>query len=169
MADEYVRTFEDSVSISGAALSAMMMAVLEKKCSFRFKAPGFSMTPFIRDNDIVTVEHISRPLRTGDVVAFKNQRTEKLTVHRVVKLTDHGYLIKGDNCLEVDGIAPATTIIGRVAMVEHSGKNIRIGLGAERPLIAFLSRHGWLTPLVRILWWLSQAGRFLFRLPKEPS
>lgn len=143
---------EEEFAFSSRAISTLMSSVLDKGCCFRFKAPGFSMIPFIRDGDIVTIEPVVEPLQVGDVVAFTNPRTERLTVHRIVRVAEQGYLIKGDNCPEPDGLVSLTRIMGRANKVEHSGKKVRTGLGPERRLIAFLSRSGWLNPLVWAVW-----------------
>ena len=36
-------------------LTALVRAVLDKGASFRFKAFGVSMTPFIQDGDVITI------------------------------------------------------------------------------------------------------------------
>lgn len=150
MTDDYVKANQEVQSLPSAAFAELMAAVLDKDAPFRFTAPGFSMTPFIRDGDVITIA--SGRLRYGDVVAFVNPCHGKLTVHRIVHISHAGYLIKGDNSPEPDGRAPRSSIIGRVIRVEHSGRQVWLGLGIERIVIAFLSRRGWLTPLVWTVW-----------------
>lgn len=136
--------------MSGAGFTALMAAVLEKGVPFRFTAPGYSMTPFIRDGDVITVA--PGPIRFGDAVAFVNPNSGKLTVHRVVRISRDGYLIKGDNVLEPDGFVPRTSLLGRVVSVEHGSRQVGLGLGIERVVIAFLSRRGWLIPVIGATW-----------------
>ena len=76
----------------------------------------------------------------------------KLTVHRIVHISGEGYLIKGDNTPEPDGRVPASSIIGRVVRVEHRGRQVWLGMGIDRIIIAFLSRRGWLVPVVWSVW-----------------
>lgn len=163
MSSEYVRIDKETVNLSGSAFSSIMTSVLDKGCRFRFTAPGLSMTPFIRDCDRVTVEPLTKPVRLGDVVAFSNPHTEKLTVHRVVKVSENGYLIKGDNCLGFDGLVPPEKMIGRVVHVACRGRGVRIGLGKEKILIAFLSRQGWLHVVVRIMGFFSRLFKPILR------
>jgi signal peptidase I len=140
-----------------AAFAELMKAVLDKGAPFRFEAGGFSMSPFIRHGDIITVTPLPLRFRRGDVVAFMSPETGKLTVHRVVRISPRrGYLIKGDNTPLPDGRVEQAAIIGRVICVEHCGKRLRLGLGPERALIALLSSIGLLPPLVRLLWRLSR-------------
>jgi signal peptidase I len=137
-------------ALSGSGFTVLMAAVLEKGVPFRFTAPGGSMSPFIRDGDVITVA--PGRIRFGDVVAFVNPHSGRLTVHRVVRILRDGYLIKGDNVAESDGCVPRASLLGRVSGVEHGSKQVRLGLGIERVVIAFLSRRGWLVPAIGATW-----------------
>jgi signal peptidase I len=144
----YVTSSQKSHSMPGIAFAGLMEAVLEKNVPFRFTATGCSMTPFIRDGDLITISPVPLRLRPGDVVPFVNPSCNKLMVHRILNVSQEGYLIKGDNNSEPDGRIPASSIIGRVVRVEHRGRQVRFGLGTESFLIAWLSQCCWLTPLV---------------------
>jgi len=139
---------QESRSMSGIAFAELMKAILEKNVPFRFTATGCSMTPFIRDGDLITISPAPLRLRPGDVVPFVSPSCDKLMVHRILNVSREGYLIKGDNNTEPDGRIPASSIIGRVVRVEHRGRQVRFGFGIERFLIAWLSQCCWLTPLV---------------------
>jgi signal peptidase I len=134
--------------MSGVAFASLMKAVLEKNVPFRFTATGCSMSPFIRDGDLITISPVSSRLRPGDVVPFVSPFCDKLMVHRILNVSREGCLTKGDNNSEPDGRIPASSIIGRVVRVEHRRRQVRFGLGIERFLIAWLSQSCWLTPLV---------------------
>ena len=139
----------DELSISGRAFVELIRAVLDKGVPFRFKAKGISMHPFIRHGDVLTISPLSdNLLRYGDVVAFVRPRTFTLTVHRLVGKRDGAFLIKGDNTAYTDGLIPMANILGRVTKVEGDGKEVYLGLGPERLLIAFLIRRGTLSPLL---------------------
>lgn len=133
------------------AFVGLMKAVLEKNVPFRFAAKGRSMFPFIRDGDLITISPLPMPLplRPGDVVTFVNPSCNRLMAHRIIDVSPDGHLIKGDNNSIPDGRIHQSDIIGRVVRVEHRGRRVRFGLGAERVLIAWLSRCCWLTPLVQ--------------------
>ncbi|HPN35485.1 MAG TPA: S26 family signal peptidase [bacterium] len=126
----------------------LMAAVLEKGLPFRFQAAGASMSPFIRNGDILTIAPFGGAIRPGDVLAFRHPENRRLTVHRVIGCRSSGYLFKGDNGCHSDGWATRGDIIGRVARVEHKGRRMRLGLGPERLVIAALSRAGLLRPLL---------------------
>jgi len=150
MTGHYVKTIEEAQSLPNAAYAELMAAVLDKNAPFRFTAAGFSMSPFIRYGDVITIA--KRRLRYGDVVAFVNPCRGKLTVHRIIHVSRSAYLIKGDNASNPDERVPKSSIIGRVVRVEHNGKKVRLGMGIERIVIAWLSHRGWLMPVIGSVW-----------------
>ncbi len=128
--------------LSGAALLDLMRAVLDRGVPFRFRARGGSMSPFVRDGDVVTVEPAAAPVRTGDIVAFVDPASRRLRVHRVAATRGDAFLLKGDNVEVPDGMVQRDGILGRVVRVERDGSPVRLGTGPERGLIAWLSRAG---------------------------
>jgi signal peptidase I len=141
------------LKLSGSDLVEMLRAVLDKGASLRFRAKGFSMSPFIKDNDIITVSPLTDvSIRSGDVAAFIHPEMKKLVIHRVVGKKGECFHIKGDNIPDTDEVIPVTNIMGRVTRVERNGKVISFGLGPERFLIAFLTRIGLLSHLLTPMW-----------------
>ncbi len=139
---------EKTLTLSAAAFAEFMQAVLEKGSLFRFCARGGSMTPFIRDGDTITIAPMAnRPPRLGEVVAFSHPAEErsKLVVHRVVGRRETGFIIRGDGNGCDSEIIPSENILGRLVKVERAGRHVRLGLGPERRLIAWLS-------CTRLLW-----------------
>ncbi len=132
-------------SISGSALAEVAREVLSRGHSFRFLAPGASMSPFIRDGDVLTlVPFDAAACAPGDVVAFVPPQSGRLIVHRVVAVEGDRCHVQGDNNPAEDGVFPFASIIGTVARVERAGREVRFGLGPERTLVALLSRRQWL-------------------------
>lgn len=137
----------------------LLKAVLKKGKLFRFQAPGFSMYPFIKNNDIITVAPpaIRRP-GTGDIVAYVHPEIEKLIVHRVIQCSDNAFLIKGDNTSIPDGLVPRENIFGTVIRVERAGRNAVAGLSYGRKAIALMSRYGILQGCTRMMRFPQKAG-----------
>ena len=130
-------------------LPDLCKAVLEKEAAFRFKATGFSMWPFIKNGDAITIAPFQgRPAKLGEVVAFVRLNSKSMVVHRVVAKKKEGYLIKGDNVKDPDGLVSPHQILGVVTKVEREHKPIYIGLGPEKVLIGFLSKVGLLRPVI---------------------
>jgi hypothetical protein len=134
--------------LSGTALAELMRAVLSKGVPFRFRAKGWSMSPFLRDGDVITISPLGGAVPgVGEVVAFVHREANKPVVHRIIARRGADCLIRGDNLPGAgDGLVPRGNILGRVARVDRDGRKVWLGLGPERFLIAFLSRVGLLFP-----------------------
>lgn len=139
----------EELHIDGEGLISLMAAVLERGAVFRFKARGSSMTPFIRDGDLITVEPITRRrVGTGSIVAFTRPETGQLVVHRVISLSKEAVFIVGDNnCDCPDGWIPRENLVGNIIRIDRGEHRVWLGLGVERYLIAWLSQKKWLTRL----------------------
>jgi len=130
------------ISLSAESVLVLLRAVLERGVPFRFRAKGFSMSPFIRDGDIITIHPLAgKKPGTGEVVAFLHPKTGKVAVHRIIRKSGDGFCLKGDNIPDMDGLVPRENILGFVKHIERRGKRAYLGLGPERRLIARVS--GW--------------------------
>jgi hypothetical protein len=133
-------------------LPELVKEVLGKGVECRFQVGGYSMSPFIKDGDMITISPVLSLPRLGDVIAFIHPKTEKLLIHRVVWKNRDAYLLKGESALEPDGLIKKENILGLVTKVERKGKRIFLGLGPERFLIALLTRTNLLLPVLRPVW-----------------
>ncbi len=132
----------DELPLSNDSFLALARAVLGRGFSLRFQAKGFSMAPFIRDGDVLTLAPKGgNPPRPGDIVAFVHPSDGKLAVHRVVAFRDGKATIKGDNVPNPDGTFPEGSIFGFVRRVERDGRVVRPGFGVAGRLIASLSKR----------------------------
>ena len=136
---------------SNAQLKALLKAGHAKGVRFRLQVTGFSMSPFIRSGDVVTVA-MRAGIRFGDVVAFIHPHTDRVLIHRVVGLTAGHAVTRGDNTHCSDGRIPCDRILGRVEQIENNGYRQRWGLGLERIIIAFLTRTGMMLSIGLPLW-----------------
>jgi len=130
------------LSLNALAFTELLKTILDKGLDCRFQAKGFSMFPFIRSNDIVTVSPLrEKAPKLGDVVAFIKPENKKLVIHRVIGKKDGYFIIRGDNpkISNNDSIS-LKDIIGRVKQIERNEKKISLGLGPEQLLIAHFSR-----------------------------
>lgn len=137
------------INLSGSTFTGLVKAILDQKAAVRFKARGFSMSPFIRDGDILTVSPLTASgIRFGYVVFFLHPETRKAVVHRIIGRRKDLYFIKGDNTWDIDGLIPKSDILGRIIKIERRDRKVRFGLGPERFLIALLSQKKILIPLL---------------------
>lgn len=84
----------------------------------RIRISGNSMMPTLSNGAIVNVEDVieSGQLNEGDIVLF--QRYNLLVIHRIIKIVDCFYFVKGDNEDEVDVIR-FSNILGKVSLHSH--------------------------------------------------
>jgi GNAT superfamily N-acetyltransferase len=159
-----------TVGFSNLAQMELIRAVTERGAAIRTRVSGFSMSPFIRDGDVLTIAPLDgRAPHVGEVVAFAQSDTGRLAIHRVVAAMDGAWLMRGDNSPEADGVAPRENLLGVVTRVERGGREVRLGLGAERGLIAALNRGNGLLRL-KTLWYLPRrAAGFALRCAQALS
>lgn len=137
----------DFLNPSGEEFYAMMTAFFRKTpgCSFKIQCPGFSMSPFISHDSILTLTPFppfQKP-KTGDIVLAVMHQHKKMIVHRVVFQNGTRYLLKGDNLSGCDGWFDQNDILGRVEKIESDGKET-LPAGWAGRLIAVASGTGFL-------------------------
>jgi|GEM_PF-443370 len=98
---------------------------LEKGKSVRFRAKGWSMRPFIRDGDFITVNPVGNSsIKIGDVV-FYSPTENKVIVHRVIgKYKKDGRMtlvIKGDATFGLPDKVDSQSALGKVITIERNG------------------------------------------------
>jgi hypothetical protein len=146
-------THHSTQLLSGEVLPELLRDILSKNAECRFQVKGHSMSPFIKDGDVVTISPIvgSSP-GFGDIIAFINPKTERLIIHRVIGKIGDACLVKGESALEPDGLIERNHMIGMITRIEREGKKVFFGLGPERFLIAMLTRKNLLLPILRPVW-----------------
>jgi len=120
----------------------VMFATLITDClkngrAVRFRAPGRSMHPTIRENEAVVVAPVALPfLSIGDIVL--SRCGEKITAHRLVWIDAQAaatdipagpenrpvFVLRGDACTACDSPVPAEQILGKVVAVERRGRKV---------------------------------------------
>ena len=105
-------------------LEEIAQEILQRGKMFAFTAQGTSMSPFIRDGDMIQIKQQPR-YHVGDVVLLKTQFG--LLVHRIITLSPAGVLTRGDNSPANDhGPIGLESILGRVIRVHGSGLNFHL-------------------------------------------
>jgi hypothetical protein len=108
------------------------------------------MRPFILDNDIVEITPIlPTQLKRNDIVLC-HLCSNRIVLHRVIKIQEQGLVIQGDAHAWPDGQVPRDQIMGRVSEVYRTGKRIPL----DTPVRSFaLSVWMWLTPLRKLVYY----------------
>lgn len=108
------------------------------------------MSPLIKDGDVLTISVLKgRRAKIGEVVAYIHPVTNRLLVHRVIRSNGRSYSIKADGLKTAIDHVGTDQVLGVTTKVERNERNIRFGLGFERVLISFLTRHNLFVPLVK--------------------
>jgi hypothetical protein len=152
---------KEELSLPNTAMMELLRAVHDKGAAFRFKAAGFSMTPSIRNNDVITISPLKEiPPAVGEVVAFRHPRSNRLLIHRVVRKKHGTFFFRGDNLRQTDSHIPRENILGVVTRVERRGRVLSWPDRFRHPLRARLYFRGYLA-YTNIRFRLRTALRFI--------
>lgn len=85
--------------------------------SVQIVASGYSMFPFLRKGDLLTVEPVSmETIKRGDIMVFEMR--EKWIAHRVIKIRNKHegleFLLRGDTRLAFDPLVNKENFVGAV-------------------------------------------------------
>ena len=95
--------------------------VLETEGEIITSISGISMYPMLREkHDVVVVEKLSRELKKYDVPLYR-MPSGKLILHRILKVEEDRYIIRGDNTYFLEYI-PKEYVIGVLKAFSHNGK-----------------------------------------------
>ncbi len=84
---------------------------------------GISMQPMLRQHrDIVVIKRVDGKLKKNDVPLYKRTGRDKLVLHRILKVTNDGYIIRGDNLYTKEYDVKDGDIIGVLKAFYRDGK-----------------------------------------------
>ena len=105
--------FDEGISIS---------EILKTEGEVMQSTSGTSMYPMLRHRrDMVIIEPVNRKLKKHDVPLYVLP-SGKLVLHRILKVTDNGYIIRGDNLYEKEYNITDNNIIGVLKAFCRNGK-----------------------------------------------
>ena len=105
------------LALSALALGPAFLPALLRQDGFVLGVgAGTSMYPYIKPGDYLVIDPTPESIDLGEVVAYYHEG--KLIGHRVVAITDEGYILKGDNNPQPDPwIVKRDEIVGEVEWV----------------------------------------------------
>ncbi len=116
--------------MSNALEKETIEKVLKERGVFVGPTMGSSMLPMLKSGrDTIVVHAKEGRLQPMDVALYR--RGEKYILHRVLNVTDEGYLIRGDNCY-YDEIVAEDTVTG--VLTEFFRKNKRYSCSDKKYL-----------------------------------
>ena len=100
-----------------------------------YKTHGVSMEPMLRqDRDLVVIEAPKGRLKRYDVAFYK--RGTSYVLHRVIKVAEDGYRIRGDNTYSLE-IVPEGNVIGVLTGFCRKGKEYTVNDRSYRRYVRF--------------------------------
>lgn len=128
MRDEAMNGFVSPAAAPGPAdrLAELSARLLGGGHRVRFRAPGRSMHPTIRDGEAITVAPVAaEAVRRGDIVLYRLDRS--VIAHRVAGIERDAakglrFMLRGDACGGRDAPVAAGQVLGRVVAVERGGR-----------------------------------------------
>lgn len=87
-----------------------------------YKTRGVSMRPMLKQNrDLVTVRPVNGLLKKYDIPLY-HRRGGGYLLHRIIKVREHDYVIRGDNTFRKEYI-PHSEVVGVLTEFKRKGKN----------------------------------------------
>ena len=146
---------KNPILLNNSDLLKISSNLIEKSAAIRFRAKGFSMRPFIKDGDLITVSPLlNYPIRVGDVVLYKTS-DDRAIVHRVTRKTTIAgravFFIKGDATFGQPEEVDTRMVLGRVTAIERNRLKRRLNTKLYRMIglvFAMLSPFSrWIYPI----------------------
>jgi len=132
-----------SILSSEIDLLALSKDILKKGKSIRFQAKGWSMRPFIRDGDFITVSPVEdSSLKIGDVVLYLGTGN-RIIVHRIINTYKKErrliLLIKGDANFSSAERVDTQNVLGKVTLRERNGRLKRLDTKLQQIIGVFVA------------------------------
>ena len=118
--------------------TSIAQEVLDRGRILKFKAKGGSMSPFIRNGDVVEVAPFKGKMNFGDVILYHSSYGSSI-IHRVTQRNKESIITKGDSVSSSDQPILSKQVLGRVVSIEKNGWRIRLDKPVGRLLNILLA------------------------------
>lgn len=134
---------------------------LKNQDEVAFLTRGASMHPLLRSQkDVVIIKKTEKPLKVGDVPLYKKQGTDKLILHRIIKvLPNQNYITRGDNTYQPEYVSQED-VVGFMTAFIRNNKYVNCNLSKSYRLYVCTNRLFY--PLRWI--WYTKIRKFLSRI-----
>ena len=164
----------ETLNLKREDFASIAQEVLGRGRALRFRAKGGSMSPFIRNGDVVEVVPLEGKINLGDIVLYRSSHGNTV-IHRVIQRSKRSIITKGDSVPSSDQPMLSRQVLGRVVAIEKNGWRIRLDTPMGRLLnilLATMSPFSFLIyPSLRLLkkaispFTSNASNPCLFRLP----
>lgn len=133
----------------GQAMDAKLEQIIQSMGTVTLHFNGSSMMPMLRDRrDLVVVEKFCRPLKLHDVPVYR-MPSGKIIMHRIIKIKNGEYIIRGDNLVQKEYGITDEMIIGVLKGFYRGKKYIDCDKNIGYKWYVFLWTH---TFALRYIW-----------------
>jgi signal peptidase I len=113
--------------VASSELAGLIRDLHAAGASARLRVSGGSMSPTIRDGDVVLIDPVTpAELRRGLIVAASIDG--RLTIHRVIAVRRKGgeirVRLRGDNRVEADPWVGTAELVGKIDRLERDGRSL---------------------------------------------
>ena len=139
--------------------------ILKSEGKYVSTTVGVSMLPLFRNRkDTVVIRPVTERLKKYDVPLYR--RADKLILHRIVKVTDNGFIICGDNCENKEYDITDEDIVGIMTEFYRNDKHYTV---SHKGYIFYAKIHVFLYPLRKIIMVLRRFTAKVYRrvFPKK--
>lgn len=100
----------------------LVLKALETSGEFISRTRGVSMQPLFRQGrDLVVITKPEGELKKGDVPLYKRRNYDFLVLHRIIKVRENDYVIRGDNTYSLEYV-PKDFVVGVLKEFYRDGK-----------------------------------------------
>jgi len=100
----------------------LVLKALETSGEFISRTRGVSMQPlFCQGRDLVVITKPVGELKKGDVPLYKRRNYDFLVLHRIIKVRENDYVIRGDNTYSLEYV-PKDFVVGVLKEFYRDGK-----------------------------------------------
>ena len=100
--------------------------ILKRDGVLVYKTQGVSMRPMLKQNrDLVTIRPVSGRLKKYDVPLYRKKGGGYL-LHRIIAITENGYVIRGDNTYVKELNVTDKDIVGVLTAFKRKGKDYSV-------------------------------------------
>ncbi len=141
-------------------------AVLDEKGIYASTITGVSMRPLLKtDRDMVVIKKHTEDLKKYDIALYFVKG--KHILHRVLKVCENEYLIRGDNTFTVEHI-PKDAVLGVAAIINRNGKRIDL---SDKKCTAYAKFWHFIYPIRYLIFRIKGIACGIFRrvFPKKPK
>jgi hypothetical protein len=117
-----------ATSLGFSSFGDLSAELLSLGFGVRFRAPGTSMHPTIRHEDLITVEPVAPSnLGRGDIILYRLQNG--FIAHRIINIEEQNgcgltFILRGDACTTCDAPVKPAQVLGKVVCLERGHRRI---------------------------------------------